>query len=228
VADFDSPWKVALDILFEAFLELFVPQAHADIDWSRGWESLDKELQQIAPEAEIGRRYVDKLVKVWLKTGEEQWVLIHVEVQMDRDGKFAWRMYVYNCGVFLKYNKKVASFAVLGDDSPSWRPAQYGYELWGTEVGIRFPVVKLLDYAERRAEFERTSNPFATVVLAHLDTQETRDDPRQRRDRKFILTRRLLERGWDAKRVRQLYNLVDWLMELPKNLRIEFREQIKQ
>ena len=47
MSDFDSPWKEALDLFFEAFLELFFPQAHADIDWSQGWESLDKELQQI-------------------------------------------------------------------------------------------------------------------------------------------------------------------------------------
>ena len=88
MADYDSPWKEALDVFFEAFLQLFFPQAHAEIDWGRPWESLDKELQQIAPEAEIGRRYVDKLVKVWLKSGEEQWVLIHVEVQMSDEAIF--------------------------------------------------------------------------------------------------------------------------------------------
>ncbi len=119
--DYDSPWKDALDFFFEAFLELFFPEAHADIDWSRECESLDKELQQIAPEAEIGRRYVDKLVKVWLTSGEEQWVLVHIEVQMSEDRKFPWWMYVYNCRLFDKYNREVASFAVLGDDNPDWR-----------------------------------------------------------------------------------------------------------
>ena len=69
MSDYDSPWKEAIDLFFEAFLALFFPEAHADIDWSREYESLDKELQQIAPEAELGRRYVDKLVKVWLKSG---------------------------------------------------------------------------------------------------------------------------------------------------------------
>src|SRR5664279_5721538 len=149
MADYDSPWKDALDLFFEAFLQLFFPEAHADIDWDRPFESLDKELQKIAPEAEIGRRYVDKLVKVWLKSGEEQWVLIHVEVQMTDEAEFPWRMYVYNCRIFVMYNRRVASFAVLGDDNPNWRPQSYGYTLWGTEVGLRFPIVKLLDYAAR-------------------------------------------------------------------------------
>ena len=150
MADYDSPWKEALDFFFKAFLELFFPEAHADIDWGRPCESLDKELQQIAPEAEIGRRYVDKLVKVWLKSGEEQWVLIHVEVQMTDEAEFPWRMYVYNCRIFVKYNKEVASFAVLGDDNPRWRPQSYSYHRWGVEAGLRFPIVKLLDYAARR------------------------------------------------------------------------------
>jgi hypothetical protein len=228
MADFDSPWKDALDFFFEAFLELFFPEAHADIDWSRQWESLDKELQQIAPDVEIGRRYVDKLVKVWLKSGEEQWVLIHVEVQMSDDGKFTWRMYVYNYRVFDKYNKEVASFAVLGDDNPRWRPHSFGYRRWGVEVEFRFPIVKLLDYAERRSELEESSNPFATVILAHLDTQETRHDQGERKDRKFSLIKRLRGRGWSETQVRQLFKLIDWMMELPPPLADEFWEELKQ
>jgi hypothetical protein len=41
----DSPWKEALEHFLDPFLVLCFPQAHAGIDWSRGYESLDKELQ---------------------------------------------------------------------------------------------------------------------------------------------------------------------------------------
>jgi hypothetical protein len=85
--DYDSPWKEALDAYFEPFLALLFPEVHAQIDWSRGYESLDKEFQQVVREAELGRRYVDKLVKVWTKGGTECWVLVHVEVQTTRDGQ---------------------------------------------------------------------------------------------------------------------------------------------
>ena len=64
--------------------------------------------QQIDPEAEIGRKYVDKLLKVRLKSGGEQWVLVHVEVQMAADEKFTWRMYVYNYRIFDKYEDRVS------------------------------------------------------------------------------------------------------------------------
>jgi hypothetical protein len=93
-ADYDSPWKEALDRYFQAFLAFFFPEAHADIDWSRGYEMLDKELQQIVGAAGRRRRVVDKLAKVWLKTGEERWILVHVEVQTSREADFPRRMYV--------------------------------------------------------------------------------------------------------------------------------------
>jgi hypothetical protein len=96
VSDFDSPWKEALELYFRAFLAFFFPQAHAEIDWSRGYEILDKELQQVAPGGEQGRRVVDKLVKVWRPGGEEAWVLIHIEVQSQQEEDFPLRMYVYN------------------------------------------------------------------------------------------------------------------------------------
>ncbi len=177
MTDYDSPWKEALDLYFEPFLAFFFPQAHADIDWGRGYEMLDKELQQIVREAEVGRRYVDKLVKVWLKSGAESWLLIHVEIQTWREGKFAKRMYVYNYRLFDRYDREVISLAVLADDDPNWRPDHYGYTRWGFRAGIEFPSVKLLDFAPHWQSLEANPNPFATVVLAHLKTLETRQDP---------------------------------------------------
>jgi len=79
-SDQDSPWKDILRQYFEDAINFFFPQTAAQIDWKRPYEFLDKEFQQIAPEAEIGKRYADQLVKVWLKRGQELWLLIHVEV----------------------------------------------------------------------------------------------------------------------------------------------------
>ena len=168
--DFDNAWKEALEALFEPFMAFFFSDAHGDIDWSRRHEMLDKELQQITPESEQGRRVVDKLVKVWRKNGEDEWVLIHIEVQSQPDSNFAKRMYVYNYRLFDRYNRKVASFAILGDDRSGWRPHQFGYELWGTKAGIEFATAKLLDYAADEPALEANPNPFAVVVLAHLKT----------------------------------------------------------
>jgi len=226
MSDYDSPWKEALDVYFEPFLALFFPQAHGEIDWIRGFESLDTELQQVLREAELGRRVADKLVKVWLRDGQEQWLLIHVEVQTSEQSEFGLRMYVYNYRLFEMYNREVVSLAVLGDDNPDWRPGSFGYRRWGFETRIQFPVVKLLDYAERRQELEASSNPFATVVLAHLDTLETRQNPEERHARKIRLVKGLYQRGMSADDVRQLFHVLDWMMDLPKPLEITFRDEL--
>ncbi len=213
--DFDSPWKDALDTYFEPFLLLLFPGIHARIDWSRGHESLDKEFQQVVREADVGRRYVDKLVKVWTKEGQERWVLIHVEVQTAREAEFPERMYVYNYRIFDRYNKPVASLAVLADDDSSWRPMEYRCELFGCEASLRFPTVKLLDFAAHEAELEASSNPFSKVVLAHLKAQQTRNDPGSRQAWKLRLVRSLYELGFSARDVRELFRMIDWFMDLP-------------
>jgi hypothetical protein len=45
--EYDSPWKQILQLYFKDFMLFFFPQAHSEIDWSRGFEFLDKELQQV-------------------------------------------------------------------------------------------------------------------------------------------------------------------------------------
>src|SRR5215813_12067143 len=65
MADYDSFWKEMLDGYFPAFMAFFFPAAAAEIDWSRGYESLDTELQQIVRDAALGTRLADKLIRVW-------------------------------------------------------------------------------------------------------------------------------------------------------------------
>ena len=216
--DYDSPWKEALDEYFAAFLALLFPSAYAEIDWRRGHESLDKEFQQIVPEAELGRRYVDKLVRVWTLAGVECWVLIHVEVQTTPDTDFPLRMFVYHYRIFDRYNKPVASLAVLADDDPDWRPGEFRQSLFGCEARLRFPAVKLLDFAAKEAELEASDNPFSKIVLAHLKARETKNDPAGRHLWKLRLVRGLYERGFSAKDVRELFRVIDWLMQLPPPL----------
>jgi hypothetical protein len=178
---FDSPWKTAIETYFPDFMAFFFPQIHADIDWSRGFEFLDQELQQIVRDAELGKRLADKLVKVWQLGGEETWVLAHIEVQSSEQSEFSKRMYVYNYRLSDKYNIPVVSLAVLGDERATWRPHQYQVQLWGCSVNFQFPIVKLLDYGENWQSLEESSNPFAVVVMAHLKAQETRQDGQQRK-----------------------------------------------
>jgi hypothetical protein len=224
--DLDSPWKEALDHFLAPFLAFFFPRAHADIDWTRGYQALDKEFQQLIRASEVGRRLADKLFKVWLTDGEECWLLIHIEVQGGYEKDFAQRMFVYNYRAFDRYNQPVVSLAVLCDEEPSWRPDAFAYGRWDCTMGIRFGVAKLLDYASQAEILERNANPFAPVVLAHLTAQATRDDPARRQLGKRRLVRALYERDWSAQQVRELFRLVDWILALPAELEEQFRQDL--
>ena len=151
--------------IFEPFLKLCFPHVHAGIDWSRGYESLDKELQQIVADARVGKRLADKLFKVWRNDGREAWLLVHVEVQGQREKRFPRRMFEYNYRIYDMHGRPVVSLAVLCDEHPTWRPDHFGYNNWGCEVGIRFPVVKLIDFRRDEAALEQSANPFAAVIL---------------------------------------------------------------
>ena len=160
--DYDSPWKDAVERYLPEFMAFFFPAAHAAIDWSKGYAFLDQELHAVVQDAELGRRFVDKLVRVTLISGTETWILVHIEVQGSRETGFAERMFVYNYRLFDRYRRPVASLAVLADDSPGWKPSSFGFEALGCEHYLKFPTVKLLDSAGREDELLRdeTRSPW--------------------------------------------------------------------
>jgi hypothetical protein len=227
-ADNDSPWKEILEAYFPQAMQFFFPQTAALINWERPHEFLDKEFQQIAREAELGRRYADKLVKVWQIQGEEIWLLIHVEIQAKSEDTFAQRMFTYNLRIFDKFAQPAISLAILCDSDSTWRPNQYSYNYPDCSLHFRFGSVKLLDYQNQWTELEQSDNPFATVVMAHLKTQQTSKQPGERKTWKFSLIRRLYEQGLQEKDIRNLYRFIDWVMILPKPLEAEFWQEFKQ
>lgn len=226
--DYDSPWKQMLELYFEEFMLFFFPEAHVQINWQRSIQFLDKELQQVVRDGELGRRYADVLVQVWLLDGSQQWVLIHVEIQGQPEPNFDKRMYTYNYRLFDAYDHDVASFAVLSDTNNSWRPSRYYVELLGSKLLFEYATAKLLDYQSQWESLEVSNSVFATVVMAHLKTQETKDDASARYDWKFYLVRRLLESGYSRQEVVNLFHFIDWLMQLPKELEQQLREEIVQ
>jgi Domain of unknown function (DUF4351)/Putative transposase, YhgA-like len=226
--EYDSPWKDILQTNFKEFMQFFFPTAHNEIDWTKKPEFLDKELQEVVSDAEIGRRFADKLVKLYLNNGEEQWILVHVEVQSQEESDFAARMYTYNYRIYDRYKKSVASLAILGDDNSNWKPSQFGYSLFGCTLNFQFPIVKLLDYQQKLSELETDGNPFATVVMAHLAAINTRSDRNERKVQKLALVQRLYEQGLEEQDVVNLLAFVDWMLTLPSDLEAEFKREVQQ
>jgi len=223
----DSPWKEVLEDLFEDFLAFFFSHIHKEIDFSRGYEFLDKELQQIVAISETGKRIVDKLVKVYLRDGSEKWLLIHIEIQGYEEKEFPERMYIYNYRIFDKFRKEVVSLALLTDDNPNFYPSEYRRSRWGCNVVFEYPLIKVIDYRERWTELENSSNPFAIIVSAFLKTLETEGNVQERYSwkKRFILE--LYQRGMTSKKSASIYKFVDWVMRLSNELNNELFTEIK-
>jgi len=214
--DHDSPWKEILEARFLDFLDFFFPEVRREMDERRDWRFLDTELRRITADARLGGRRVDKLAAIPLRDGSEQWVMFHVEIQGTPERHFDERMFVYNYRIYDRFRHTVASFAVLADTSPSWRPSGFRYGRWGCRVAMEYPSVKLLDYADRWDELERDPNPFALVVRAHLKTVATRKDLGERLRWKSVLCKELYRRGYGRLDVLHFFRFLDWLMRLPE------------
>jgi len=228
--DFDGAWKNMLsERRFASFVAFFMPEIHDQIDWSRGVEFLEQELRAITRKSRRGHRSVDRLVKVWLKDGSETWVLVHVEIQSQEDAGFPLRMFQYRYRALDLFGERsLMCLAILGDINPDWRPDGYSSRFWGTEIDFKFRTVKLMDYADRLDALERSENPFARFVVAHLKTLQTQGDYETRLQWKLRLIQGLYDMGLPDEEVGQLGHDFDWLLALPDPLALRYHTTMTQ
>jgi hypothetical protein len=225
---FDSPWKTILEALFPEFMQLFVPEAHADIDWTRQPKFLDKELAQTVRGAPSGPQAVDRLVEVALLDGSPTWVLVHIEVQSQRDTAFASRMFQYHTRILERFHRQPVSVAVLADSEPGWRPDGFGYARWGCSVRLDFPVVKLMDWANRPEALTESGNPFGIAAAAHLAALAAGKRPNSRYVRRKALYRDMRRMGISQEKASALMTFMDWVLELPEELDDRFWSEVNE
>jgi len=225
----DSSWRKILDKLLPEFLAFYFREIYDAIDFNKGVEFLDKELQKIlTPEDDTGQRVVDKLVRVFLRDGSEKWLLIHIEIQGYREVDFAKRVYNCNYRISDRFGEKVISVVLLTDNDPKFRENVYEISQWGFRLYFEFPVVKLLDYQDKWKELEGDPNPFAIVTMAFLKTVETQGNDQERYQWKKHFLLELYRRGLNRETILALYEFLDIVMALPEVKDDELHEEIKQ
>ncbi|MDR1284431.1 MAG: DUF4351 domain-containing protein [Opitutaceae bacterium] len=225
--DYDGAWKEALEIYLRPFLELCFPEVAAGIDWSQKPEFLDQDLQQLTRDSELGLQRVDKLVKVKRKDGIEEVILVHTEVEGDPREGMPLRMYQYHHRIADRFGRRTVSLAILADTRKDWKPSVYEEELWGMRVRFEYPVCKLIEISRERLEQEiQARNPAAVIIQAHLAAQASRTDMTTRRETKWHLIRRLYELNYSKRDILELFRLIDWLITLPREMELAFRENL--
>jgi len=224
--DYDSPWKEALEAYFPEFIQLLFPKAYAEINWSKPHEFLDNELQKVVRDADSGRKYTDKLVKVYTLAGNEIWVLIHIEIQGKADQKFNERMYHYHYRLIDRYpNHKITSFAILTNQPNCRHLGRYQYSQWKMQMNFRFPVINLQSYRHKMRQLRENPNPFSIVILAQLIAHNTQNN-QSRFTAKFNLIRSLYHRGYQKQDVLELFRFIDWMLQLPEDLELQLTEDM--
>lgn len=108
------------------------------------------------------------------------------------------------------------------------RFGHFGYQRWGCEMALRFPVTSLANYRDRYEELDASSNPFAVVTQAHLKAHQTagRQDARYRS--KLLLIRSLYRRGYQRADILELLRFIDWVLTLPEGLEDQLWAEVQQ
>ncbi|WP_159467753.1 hypothetical protein [Dyadobacter sp. 3J3] len=200
----DTLWKGILENLCPDFLRFFFQDADKLLDIEKGFEFLDKELEQLFPSEELDApKFVDKLVKVFTKTGKEEWVLVHIEVQGYNDKDFAKRMFTYFYRILDKYGRPVTAIAIFTDRNKKYRPSVFEYKFLGTKNTFSFNTYKIIDQNE---EFlAQNHNPFAIVILTILLALKRKKlNDESLFNLKYLLAKNLLKRKIEKKKIDDL------------------------
>ncbi len=224
----DTAWKLFLEEPehFRYLIRHADPLLHSLIDWRHGVEYLDNELQQIVPQSATGRQIVDKLVRVYLQNGAEQWILVHIEVQSQPDPFFEERMYAYNATAWLRYRRQVLSIAVLADTRRNWRPVRYERVLGNHRLVFEFVSLKIIDLDE--TELLADPEPAALLLVAFKRAAMTKSKAELRLQARVELLRLTVERGYNEEQTANLLGLLEWIMNLPKLLEREYERAIEE
>lgn len=212
----DLLWKAILEDVFDDFLRFFHKEADQIFDMSRGFEFLDKELEELFPPEEGSAvRYVDKLVKVFLKDGQEKWILVHVEVQGYRDPYLEERMFTYYYRIKDRYQHDITAWAIFTDNNAKYHPKKFKSEFLGTSLSYKFNTYKVI--AQDEAILRQSHNPFSIIILtALLEIKKRKIQSKELIELKIDLVKNLLEKGISKEKIRHLMNFLKYYVRLEK------------
>ncbi|WP_036603066.1 hypothetical protein [Olivibacter sitiensis] len=215
----DALWKSILETVFREFLLFFYPNAGEIFDFSKGFVYLDKEFDTLFPPEEgnnKGVRFVDKLVKVYLRDGTEQFILAHIEVQSQK-GKndLEERMFRYYYLVRDKYKVPITAIAILADGNRSYHPTEHVEGFLNTQLIYRFDTYKIIGQDE--AALRANPNPFAVCVLTALLALKRRGaDDNELKAMKHDLYDQMMRRKMDREKRHALYAFLTYFVRFEK------------
>jgi hypothetical protein len=138
------------------------------------------------------------------------------------------RLFIYHYRIFDKYGVSPITLAILGDSSRKWRPTSYQYQSLGCGITFLFRICKTIDFKGKLDDPRYRHQQALFIIAAHLGTQQYRQNPQQLSAYRLELTVKFHNEDYPLSDNHLLHHLIDWLMPLPDDLKIQFRNQLQQ
>ena len=224
--DYDTHWKKVIEEYFQSFVDFFLPDLYPLVNFEIDPVFLDKELHEIIAEQTKGSRKGDQLVKVQLKSGKEQWLLIHIEVQSYPDKNFDLRMFSYYYRIWDRYGIDVIAMAIFTTEYQM--PVLFEKKLFGTHLFYKYNHYYIKN--QDKDELLQSDNVFGLVVLASLYALKSKKKSAQEQRLQFKkeLLRLLIQKGFNRLNIEILFIFIHNIMALPTNLEIEFINEVEK
>ena len=217
----DELWKELISGSFHDMLRSVLPEMAKDADTSKPVRFLETELRRLArftrrysSSRPDSRKFVDILAEVPLISGENAWILLHVEIQ-GRGGKenFPLRMHRYRCLLEGRYNRPVAGLAILVQPIPADQAEGiYCWEGYGSRVLYEYPVFKIYEGDEER--LQKSDNPFDLAHYAGMQAWKHRGSDTRKLDYMKLLLAELDRRGWSHEAKMALLWFIEGVMHI--------------
>ena len=217
----DELWKEFLSVSFYNMLRSVLPDLANVADTTKPVRFLETELRRLArftrrysANPPDSRKFVDILAEIPLTSGENAWILLHVEIQ-GRGGKenFPLRMHRYRCLLEGRFNRPVAGLAILVQPIPADQTEGiYRWEGYGSRVLYEYPVFRI--YEGDEDALRKSDNPFDLAHYAGMQAWKQRSDDVRKLDYMKILLAELNKRGWSHEEKMALLWFIEGVMHI--------------
>jgi predicted transposase/invertase (TIGR01784 family) len=228
--DHDGLWKDFIKGFFYLLLKRTLPELYEASDREKEPTPLDKEFRDVLntsdPTIHTSPHFADYVMKVPLKDGGEEWVLLHIEVQGRQGGNLAERINHYRCLIYAHYRREPVALAIVTDRRPPGEPSYYSHSRFGTEIIYRYSNLVLSELDDD--ELIASDNPADIVLYAAKFALRTKEELQ-----KFNFLRKAVEllgeRGWSLNDKRDLLLFIERIVNMKdEGLIRQYKEFLEQ
>ena len=229
--DYHGFWKSLINRFFWNFLEMVLPDLYADADTNGKYDFLDTEFSDVLntgdTEIHTSAHFADYVIKVPMKNGDEEFLILHCEIQGKGGKDLPFRMFHYQCFIFAHFKRAPVALAIITDKRPPSEASSYAHSHYGTNTVYAYNNLVVMELDDDN--LLSSENPIALAFYAAKSALRAKEEI-QRYNYTRTLAELLGERGWSMNDKRDLILFIERIINLKdktlKKQYWEFRQQL--